>query len=176
MLFKYYKFYFIIALTGDYIERYLGRGAEFQNDINRITVDIALIPPPPPPPSPPLSPPQFARNHLKSPGHEPLPSIEGCGLNHQHFGMRKTDDSRTRPSPLQRDVGGHILARRWNWGGRNTRGDPKSGRPVQCVAKTGYDTCCSPFFSHHFLPQPPTHPLTISNPTQNLPPTSSLPR
>jgi len=97
-------FCFIIGQLGIYIERYLGGGAEFKNNINRITVDIPLIPPPLPS-SPPPSPPQFARNHpetspspllrdvgwfftaacaLATPPHSqdppvPLPSPEGCG-------------------------------------------------------------------------------------------------
>ena len=66
--------------------------------------------------------------------HPPLPSPKGCGQVHTCSTVEL--------------------------GGRNTKGDPKSGRPAKCIAKTDYDTCCSPFFSHHFLPQPPTHPLT----------------
>jgi len=42
-------------------------------------------------------------------------------------------------SPFQRDVGGLILTRRRNWGARNMRGDPGSGRPVQCITKTNHD-------------------------------------
>ena len=35
----------------------------------------------------------------------------------------------------------------WGWG--NTRGDPESGRPMQCITKTGHDICCGPFSSIH---------------------------
>ena len=55
-------------------------GAEFESTINRITaVDFRPFSPPPPSPSPP----PFIPNLTKPPGHEPLPSIEGCGLNHR---------------------------------------------------------------------------------------------
>ena len=76
-------------------------------------------------------PPQLARNHLQPRGHEPLPSIEGCGLNHRHPGMCKMDDRRTRPSPLQRDVGRYVLTRPGNWGAEK-QGGPKEweARPV----------------------------------------------
>ena len=51
--------------------------------------------------------------------HPPLPSPEGCGL-----------------------------ARSCSTGGcsgKNTRGDPASGRPSWCVARMGYDKCRGPF-------------------------------
>ena len=45
--------------------------------------------------------------------HPPLPSSEGCG---------------------------RLLAdQQRNWGWRNMRGDPGSGRPAQCITKTGND-------------------------------------
>ena len=51
--------------------------------------------------------------------HPPLPSSEGCG---------------------------QLLAdQRRNLGWRNTRGDPGSGRPAQCVTKTGNDKSRCPF-------------------------------
>ena len=57
--------------------------------------------------------------------------------------------SHIRPSSLQRDVGGD---QKGSWGWRNARGDPGSGRPKQCVAKTGNDICRCPFL----LPSPAT--------------------
>ena len=75
-----------------------------------------------------------------------------CGFDDQHTGsmttIRLTGSMTPRPpvrqlaapaSPFQRDVGRLILTRRRNWGARNTRGDPGSGRPVQCVTKTNHD-------------------------------------
>jgi hypothetical protein len=108
-------------------------------------------------------------------------------------------NSTTSPSPLLRDVGStintpgrangpqphpplpfpkgcgraHTCSTAELGAGRNTRGDPKSGRTVQCVAQTGYDACRSPFFTFSPNPNPP---LTVSKPPQHLPPTSSLPR
>jgi len=45
------------------------------------------------------------------------------------------DDSRTRPSPLQRDVGGHILARPRNWGGETQGGTQEMGGPSSASKK-----------------------------------------
>ena len=57
--------------------------------------------------------------------------------------------SRIHPSPLQRDVG---VNQQGSLGWRNARGDPGSG-PKRCVAKTGNDICCCPFFPF-ILPLP----------------------
>jgi len=69
------NFYFIIGVKCIYIERYLGGGAEFQNDINHITVDIALILPPLPPPHHHNSP-ATTRNH---PAMSPSPPLRDMG-------------------------------------------------------------------------------------------------
>ncbi len=68
--------------------------------------------------------------------HPPLPSPEGCG-----------------PVPSG-STGGYE--------GRNTRGDPGSGRPSKCVAKTGHDFCRGSF-SPFSLSPPPTKPLFSPN-------------
>jgi len=115
--------------------------------------------------------PQLRPNHTKKLGDEPLPSSEGCGLNYKHPGFRRMDRHRTCPSPFQRDVGGHILARQGNWGRENIREDPLNRRPVQCFPKTGYEKCHSPFSLLTFSPNPHSN---HTNP-QHLPPTS-LPR
>lgn len=50
------------------------------------------------PPSP--SPPQFARNHTQSPGREPLPYSEGCGLNQYHLRSLRSEDVVAAAPPL----------------------------------------------------------------------------
>ena len=89
------------------------------------------------------------------PGHEPFPSIEGCGLNHQYPGMHKMDNTCTCPShlPLSFPKGygqAHTCLTR-ELGRENTKGDLRNGRPIQCVTKMGYDKCCSLFFSLRFI-------------------------
>ena len=54
-----------------------------------------------PPPSI-LSTSHFSLNNTQKADHEPLPSIEGCGLNHQHDGK---PDAQPPAIPFQRDVG-----------------------------------------------------------------------
>jgi len=58
-------------------------------------VDIRSHLPPLSPPSP--SPPPFAFKPTKPPGHEPLLSVEGCGLNRQHFSLRSEDAAAAPP-------------------------------------------------------------------------------
>jgi len=72
-------------------------------------------------------------------GNEPLPSIEGCGLNQRHL---RSEDSAAAPLPFQRDVGWLIFTRWGNWGDRQRnggrkkmRGDPGIGRSIQYVTK-----------------------------------------
>jgi hypothetical protein len=94
--------------------------AEFERNINRITVDIRsssfILPPPPPFSTTTLpSPPQFAADRTQTQGHKPLPSTEGCGLKKQRL---VSSDARPPPtfsnprksgcicpSPLHMDVG-----------------------------------------------------------------------
>jgi len=154
-----YAFYFIIGLTGIYIERYLGGGAEFKAAINRITVDFgsfSLIPPPPLSPSPPPchhNSPETTRNHSAT---SPSPLLRDVGSTIDTPGCAKRTTDAPAP-PLSKGMwAGTYLLDQGIGEGKN-KGDPRNGRPVQCVAKTGYDKCRSPFFSHHFLPQFPTH-------------------
>jgi len=64
-----------------------------------------------PPPSPPIT--HLAPN-CSQPPTQPLPSPEGCGLACSY------------------SIEGY--------GRKNTRGDPASGRPSWCVARTGHDS------------------------------------
>jgi len=131
-----------------YIACYLWGQSEFKAAINHITVDFgssSLIPLPPP-----ASPtPQLGPNHRQKPDNEPLPSFEGCGLNHNHSGICRTDDSCTRPSPFQRDVGGHMPARRGNWGGTTQGGTQEMGGPSSASQKqaTTFVVACFSLFA-----------------------------
>ena len=58
-----------------------------------------FLPPPPPP-----SPPQFARNHTQQPDHEPLPSIEGCGLDDQRLCSLTSKDAAPGAPPLSQGM------------------------------------------------------------------------
>ena len=63
-------------------------------------------------------------------GHEPLPSVEGCGLIFQHLSGLEGQAHPSPAPPFPEGYGWVILARRWKWGVGNTRGDPRSGRPA----------------------------------------------
>ena len=138
------NFYFIIRPIRIYIEHYLGGGAEFQNNINCITVDIALISPPPPPPS--LS--QLTHNHLAM---SPFPLLRDVGSTINSWDVQNGQQQQL-PLPSPKGCGQAHTCSMVELGGRNTKGDPTSRRPTKCIAKMGYDTCHSLFFSHHFLP------------------------
>ena len=75
-----------------------------------------------------------------------------------------TEDTAATPAPpLSKGMwAGLYSLDRGNWGWVNTRGDPWSGRPVQCVTKTGYDVCRS-----SFSPIPPHWPIWRNWPTQH---------
>ena len=55
-----------------------------------------------PPPLPSL--PQFAHNHTQQPDHEPLPSIEGCGLDYQHLCSLTSEDAAPAAPPLSQGM------------------------------------------------------------------------
>ena len=57
----------------------------------------------------PSSAPCFSLNHAQQADNEPLPSIEGCGLNYQHSSGLDMQPQPHCPSPFQRDVGGSFL-------------------------------------------------------------------
>ena len=67
--------------------------------------------------------PQHLPNHAQKPGDEPLPSHEGCGLNHQHPGC--AEQKAATPAPFQTDVGRLILDR-GNWRNRRRNGEWKN--------------------------------------------------
>ena len=92
-----------------HIKRYLWGRAEFETNINRITVDMCIL--------------SFLHHHLSTTilalvlalaaaslacqsGDEPLPSIEGCGLDQNRLGSSEAKTRCSRPSPFHRDVGG----------------------------------------------------------------------
>jgi len=105
---------------------------------------------------PPVTP-QHLPNHTPQRGDKPLPSHEGCGLNHRHPGMRRTDGSHTRPSPFQRDVGRFIvdgglgkLAKELGMekrGGTQELGGPSSASPNNL--RTTTESCGSLLFLSH---------------------------
>jgi len=82
-------------------------GAEFKPHINRIMVDFGSSSLVPLPPSSLLTTPQFL-NHTERADHEPLPSIEGCGLYYQHSSEPDAQPQLHHPFPLQKDVGGSL--------------------------------------------------------------------
>ena len=80
--------------------------------------------------------------------------------------------SHMRPSPLQRDVGGSLSINGGFGDGKILGVDPASGRPTQCVTKTGNDFLSLPVFSHSFFLNPL---LTSVTPTPSVPPLPSRP-
>ena len=66
-----------------------------------------------------------AFNLAHQPGHEPLPSIEGCGLDLHRLGSPLKQGCSPGPQPLLPFLKGCeqlSLARRWMQGGRKMRG------------------------------------------------------
>ena len=93
-----------------HIERYLLGRAEFESNINRITVDVGSFSPPPTP----RSLPQFDPNHTQPSGREPLPSVEGCGLKKTRIGSLRSEDAATSAPPFSK--------RMWAVHRRSTKG------------------------------------------------------
>ena len=122
-----------------------GGQAEFESDINCITVDIPFVvfhysstttlP----------SPPQFAADHMQTHGHKPLPSTEGCGLKNNATSPSEARTHCSRPSPFQRDVGLLKRARRRSWGWRTPGGTQEVGGPLGVSGDTSHDICRGSF-------------------------------
>jgi len=74
--------------------------------------------------------------------------------------MRREHGSQPYP-PLSFPEGcGRLVLARWkSFGGRNTRGDPRGGRPSQCVAKTNHNEACGSFSPLLLLSPHPTNSL-----------------
>jgi hypothetical protein len=127
-------------------------------------------PPPILPPLPSPSPSRLALSHNQQPGYVPLPSFEGCGHNQQHLAslLRSENEAAVAP-PLPKGCGRLILSSTEEiWGGGNTRGDPGSGRPIQCVPITNHDEnrgSFSPFlaFSIPLTPSVPNASAAIND-------------
>ena len=76
-------------------------------------------------------------------GNEPLPSIEGCGLNQRHL---RSEDSTAAPLPFQRDVGWLIFTQ-WGelgrsakeWGKEKNEGGPRNWEVHPVRHKTNHD-------------------------------------
>jgi len=98
----------------------------------------------------------YASSHEPTPHRLPLPSVEGCGCDHQY-------PQQGSQSPLlsPEGCGRLIVARRKILGTRNTRGDPGSGSPRWCVTEIGHDIFRGPF-SLIFPPQTnKTQPVSL---------------
>ena len=132
---------------------------EGERSFNRTSTPsrLSFVRPPPIPyhhlhPSPPISPSTTRCNPAMS-----LPSLEGCGLTFRRLNL--PGNAACAP-PLFTGMWRLKFARRRNWGGRNTRGDPGYGRPIRCVTKANHDERRGSFssFLHAFHPtdQPST--------------------
>jgi hypothetical protein len=75
----------------------------FNHTSTASTVDVHSFSPVPPPPHSP-SPPHFAPNRTQIHGHEPLPSVEGCGLIQQHHSSLRSEDTSATTPPLSRGM------------------------------------------------------------------------
>ena len=78
--------------------------------------------------------------------NEPLPSVEGCGLNYQRHCSLTSKDAAAPAPPLSKGM--------WAVQSRSTKdleredhegGGAGSETPMWCVTKMGYDKCHSPF-------------------------------
>jgi len=107
--------------------------------------------------------PQHLPNNAQKPGDEPLPSLEGCGLNHQHPGC--TEQKAATPAPplskqmwvgLYSTVGFGEIGE--GMGNGKTRGDPGIGRPMQCVTKRTTTFRRGSFLPSFLLFPPTDHP------------------
>ena len=134
-------------------------------------LNSTLVRPPPPllHPSTTFTRAHTAYNVAWRPRHEPLPSIEGCGLDfHRHCSLTSEDAAHGLASLDGGSGEGGSRGGTHKVGGPGgvTKHEPRRLSwfvfAIQCVAKTGYDICRSLFFSHSPTPNPP---LTISNPT-----------
>jgi len=81
------------------------------------------------PPSP--SPPQFARNHTQSPGREPLPYSEGCGLNQYHLRSLRSEDVVAAAPPLFKGMWAACCRSMKEWGTETCKREPKKWEAPQ---------------------------------------------
>jgi hypothetical protein len=92
-------------------------------------VDICSSSPIPPPPLS-RSPPQFALNHTQPAGNEPLPSLEGCGLNFKPLNSLRNADSGESAPPLSTGMWAAYGRSMEDWGVelgmRKYEGEPKT--------------------------------------------------
>jgi len=101
---------------------------------------------------------------MRQPGKWPLPSIEGCGPDPQCQQAKRHEIQLHLPLPFSKGCGQLVIAQRRIQAGRYTRGDPRSGRPSQCIPKTSHDESHSSF-SPSILPFSLYH---ISNPIASV--------
>jgi hypothetical protein len=127
------------VLTNIKIEHNLWSWERSLNPTSTASRLMFALPHPPPPPL--LSPPKFSPNDTHTLPRSPSPQerdvspIDNTSRNHSN-----TATSTSTP-PLSRGMwAAHsVFARRRNWGGITMRGDPRNGRPSQCVPKMNHD-------------------------------------
>jgi hypothetical protein len=128
----------------------------------------------PPPLLPPLRPP-FARNNTSPLGHEPLPSIEGCGLIRYRRCSLRSEDAAKSPLPFPKGCGRLGLAQ-GKKGGRQTRkGTREVGGTAGTSQKRATTNVVARFSLITFSPNPQPTPSGTTR-RQRPPPTSSLPQ
>ena len=169
-----YAFHFIIGLTGIYIERYLGGGAEFKAAITVDFGSFSLIPPPPLSPSPPPchhNSPETTRNHSAT---SPSPLLRDVGSTIDTPGCAKrTTDAPAPPSP--KGCGRVRTYSTRELGRGKTRGTQGMGGPYSASQKRATTFVVARFSLITFSPnsQPTTNDI---KPRRNPPPTPSLSR
>ena len=101
------------------------------------------------------------------PGHEPLPSIEGCGLINNALVPSEARTQPQPPLPFSKGCGRLIVARRRNGGWWNTKGAQEVGgrhSESRKRAMTIVFSDLSPFYSTNN--ESPQRRPTPANPTQ----------
>ena len=79
-------------------------------------------------------------NHPRPLDEAPLPSVEGCGPDQQRPQQVQANGSQPHPAlPSPERCGRFIVVQQRSWGGKNTRGDPGSGRPDWYIMKTNHN-------------------------------------
>lgn len=90
---------------------------------------------------------QFGPNHRKLPNHEPLPYVEGCGLNQWPSNSLRSKDSTAAASPFSTGMWASLFLLNRGIGGGETWGEPGIWRHMQRIPKMNYDgSFCWPSF------------------------------
>ena len=76
---------------------------------------------------------------------EPLPSIEGCGLDFHQLDSLTSEDTAQPPLPFPKGCGRLSLVRQMIQGGRKTKGAHEVGFDGDALRNTSYNTCRGEF-------------------------------